>query len=50
MIDNITSRTTEKELEVLLKQYDSVRAEINLETTVQNNIINYSIALIAASF
>jgi len=50
MTGNPKNRTEEKEFEVLLKQYDTVRAEINLETTAQNNIINYSIALIAATF
>jgi hypothetical protein len=45
-----TQNTEPKELEALLKQYEQVRAVINLHTSLQNNTINYSIALIAASF
>lgn len=39
-----------KELDVLLKQYEAVRNEINLQTRLQNNTINYSIAIIAGAF
>ena len=50
MTDNNRDIIKERELDVLLKQYDSVRTEINLETSAQNNIINFSIGFIAATF
>lgn len=40
----------EKELDVLLTQYESIRQDINVQTSLQNNTINYSIALLAGTF
>ncbi len=50
MINRNRDIIKEKELDVLLKQYDSVRTEINLDTSAQNNIVNFSIGFIAATF